>query len=215
MLIRCPETKLSIQKQNQPNIEAYIRIMHASPNTPSVDIYLDGNPILKNAAYKGVSQYYPLMSGEHNLKVYSSGQSNNLIIDANITIPQNTISNIALVGIIPGIGFYPISEPIASQKFGRPCLRFVNLSPNSSALDMVLSDGTRVFDGVKYGGSTVYACLSAGTYNIQVRQAGTNNVMFTLPGVELTADNYYTIYTLGLVGKVPALEALIVPEPRA
>ena len=59
-----------------------------------------------------------------------------------------------------------------------------------------------------------YTCVPAGTYTFRVTPAGTDNVVLTVPNVILTANTLYTIYAVGLVGEEPALEALLVTEPR-
>jgi hypothetical protein len=191
-----------------------IRIFHASPNAPAVDVYANGNLIVKDLAYKQLSQYIPVPPGNYNIKVYPSGQITNPVINTNVTIPPNTIFNVAAIGTLPNISLYPIPEPLTAQTSGRPCVRFVHLSPNAPAVDIKLADGTRVFNNVSYKDITNYACIPAGTYTFTVSPSGTNNVVLTVPNVKLNANNYYTIYAVGLVGKIPALEAIVVPEPR-
>jgi len=45
-------------------------------------------------------------------------------------------------------------------------------------------------------------------YTLQVRVAGTDNVVLTVPNVPLEADKYYTVYAIGLAGEDPELQAL-------
>lgn len=49
-------------------------------------------------------------------------------------------------------------------------------------------------------------------YTLQVRVAGTSNVVLTVPNVNLDADNYYTVYAIGLVTGQPELQALLVVD---
>ncbi|WP_298844882.1 DUF4397 domain-containing protein [Clostridium sp.] len=191
-----------------------IRIFHASPNSPDVDVYANGNMIVKNLAYTELSQYIPVPPGNYNIKVYPSGQITTPVINTNIMIPPNTIFNVAAIGILPNISLYPIPEPITAQDSGKACVRFIHLSPNAPAVDIKLADGTRVFNNVAYKNITNYSCIPAGTYTFTVSPSGSNNVVLTVPNVKVNANNYYTIYAVGLVGKDPALEAILVPEPR-
>jgi hypothetical protein len=195
-------------------MNSYIRVFHASPNAPAVDIYANGSLIVRNLAYKQLSQYLPVASGNYNIKVYPSGQTTNPVIDTNVFVPENSVFNVAAIGVLPDISLYPIQEPTTAQNFGRPCVRFVHLSPNAPAVDIKLSDGRKVFSNVAYKGITDYACIPSGSYTFTVSPAGTNNVVLTVPNVKLDPNNYYTIYAVGLVGKSPALEALAVLEPR-
>jgi len=54
-----------------------------------------------------------------------------------------------------------------------------------------------------------YLRVAPGTYQLQVRIAGTNQVVLNLPPVDLEPKNFYTIYAVGLVGEMPPLEALL------
>jgi len=191
-----------------------IRVIHASPNAPAVDIYANGNLIVKNLAYKELSQYLPVPPGSYNIKVYPSGQITNPVINTNVYIPEKTILNVAAIGTLPNISLYIIPEPITRQDSGRSCVRFIHLSPNAPAVDIKLSNGTRVFNNVAYKGISNYACIPAGMYTFIVSPAGTDNVVLTVPNVKLDPNNYYTVYAVGLVGKSPALEAIAVLESR-
>jgi hypothetical protein len=195
-------------------MNSYIRVFHASPNSPAVDVYANGNLLVKNLSYKEVSQYLPVPPGTYNIKVYPSGNMTNPVINTTVSIPENSVFNVAAIGTLPNISLYPIPEPIMGEKFGRPCLRFVHLSPNAPAVDIMLADGTKVFNNVSYKGITDYACVPAGTYTFKVNVAGTDNTALTVPNVRLDNNTYYTIYTVGLVGQSPPLEAVLLTEPR-
>jgi hypothetical protein len=67
-------------------INSYIRLFHASPGAPAVDIYANGNLIVKNLSYKELSPYLPTSSGSYNVRVYPSGQTANPVINTNVTI---------------------------------------------------------------------------------------------------------------------------------
>lgn len=195
-------------------MNSYIRVFHASPNAPAVDVYANGNLLVKNLAYKEVSQYIPVPAGTYNIKVYPSGKMTNPVINTSVSIPENSVFNVAAIGTLPNISLYPIPEPIMGEKFGRPCVRFVHLSPNAPTVDIKLTDGTKVFNNISYKGITDYACVPAGTYTFKVNVAGTNNTALTVPNVRLDDSTYYTIYAVGLVGQSPPLEAVLLTEPR-
>ncbi|MBI6873216.1 DUF4397 domain-containing protein [Clostridium aciditolerans] len=210
----CPSADMTDYYYRANQINSYIRIFNASPNSPALDIYANGNLIVTNLAYKEFSQYIPVPPGNYNIKVYPSGQTTNPVIDSNINIPANTVFNIAIIGTFPNISLYTIQEPTTAQNFGRACIRFINLSPNSPAVDIKLSDGTKVFRNVGYKGITDYACIPPGTYTFIITLTDTEDIVLTVSNVNLEPNTYYTIYTVGLTGKSPALEAIVAPEPR-
>lgn len=191
---------------------SYIRILHASPNAPAVDVYANENLIVENLEYKELSQYIPVQPGNYNITVYPSGEMENPVINTNVYIPKDTVSTIAAIGKLPDISLSTIPEPIIANDSGGPCIRFIHLSPNAPAVDIKLADDTKVFNNIPYKDITNYTCIPTGTYTFKVTPAGTNNVVITVPNVKLDPNNYYNVYAVGLVGETPALEALLISE---
>lgn len=214
-MLYCPYANIHNNLYYRDNPQnSFIRVFHAAPNAPAVDVYVNGNSIVQNLSYKQFSPYFTVAPGSYNIKVYPAGQTTNPIIDTNVNIPQGTVYNLAIIGTLPSVSLYPIQEPRTAQNFGRPCVRFVHLSPNAPAVDIALSNGKKIFNNVSYKGITDYVCVPSGTYTFYVSPTGTNNVVLTIPNVQLMPNSYYTVYLVGLAEGIPSLEGLPVLEPR-
>jgi hypothetical protein len=197
-----------------PQANSYIRMFHASPDTPTVDIYANGSLIVKNLAYKQFTPYISLSPGNYNIKLYPTGQTANPILDTNLYVPANSIFNVAIIGTPSNLGLYPLPEPVTAHNYEGSCIRFVNLSENSPSVDVNLSDGRRVFNQVGYKDFTSYACMPSGTYTFNIIDSGNGNVIITIPNYKLMPNTYYSIYLVGNAGGTPPLEAIVVSEPR-
>lgn len=195
-------------------INSAIRIFHASPNTSSVDVYANGSVVVKNLDYKGFSQYLPIPAGNYNIKVYPSGEIMIPLINTTIYIPEYTVFNLATIGELPDITLYPIPEPVIASNLLGPCIRFVQLSPNSPDIDITLFNGTNVINNVTYKEITNYLCVPPETYSFIITPANSTNVLLDVPNIQLTTNNYYTMYGIGLVEKSPYFETLLVIERR-
>lgn len=195
-------------------INSYFRILHASPNTPPVDVYVNGNLIANNFAYKQISPYISVPVGSYNIEVYLAGDKSKPVIREKVVVPQEFILNIAITGVLPSVSLYPLPEPVAAQKFGRPCIRFIHLSPGTSAMDIALPDETIIFKNLGYKEFTEYACILEGKYSFQIRNTGTENIVLTTKSIQLAPNNYYTVYIFGLEADRPHLEAIPLLEPR-
>ncbi len=196
--------------QQQSNSK--IRVLHAVPNAPAVDVYANDNIIIKNLPYKEVSSNIPVPSGNYNIKVYPTGTKSNPVIDTNVYIPEKSFYTIAAIGELPDISLYPIQEPVSANKSNMACVRFIHLSPNAPAVDIKLPDNSVVFNNVPYKGIANFTCVPPGTYTFKVTPTRTDDVVLTVPDVMLHPNTFYTIYAVGLVGETPSLEALLVPE---
>lgn len=193
---------------------SYIRVLHASPNAPAVDIYANDDLIVENLDFREISPYLPVPPASYNIKVYPTGTMNDPVIDREVYIPPNSVFNVAAIGNLPNISLYPIPEPSIAQESGNACVRFVHLSPDAPAVDIQLEDGTIVFDDVSFKGITNYICIPADTYTFKVVPTGSNDVVLTVPDLMVNGNMYYTVYAVGLIGGSPNLEALLITEPR-
>lgn len=199
-------------RESQNN--SFIRVMHASPNAPAVDIYSNGKLIIQSLGYKQFTQYIPTPPGDYNIRIYPAGQTTNPVIDTTVVIPQNTVFNLTVIGKYPSIEIYTVPEPITAQSFGRACIRFIHLSPDASTVDITLQNGTKVFSGLGFKDITDYACIPSGTYSFQIKLSGTNGGVLTLQNLQLLPNNYYTVYIVGFVEQAPPVEVIPVLEPR-
>lgn len=194
--------------------DSYIRLFHASPNAPAVDVYVNGNPVAKNLKFKDFSQYLPVSAGNYKVEIYPTGRRENPILATDVYIPKGTIFNIAAIGDYPETSLYYIPEPTEAQSFGRPCIRFVHLSASAPRVDIKLSDGRKLFSDIGYKDITDYVCVPTGTYSFNVTPVGSNDVVLTIPNLKLEPNTYYTIYAVGKPGSSQPLQAVVAKEPR-
>ena len=88
-------------------------------------------------------------------------------------------------------------------------IRFAHLSPNAPAVDIALPDGTVLFSDIQYQEYTDYINVAPGNYTLQVKLAGGDDVVLTVPNVKLLPGTIYTVFAVGLAGGTPPLDALI------
>src|SRR3712207_1965271 len=65
-----------VQAQDETaEADATIRIIHASPDAPEVDVLLDGQTLLQGFSYGTASSYATMTPEEHRLQVIPTGQT--------------------------------------------------------------------------------------------------------------------------------------------
>ncbi len=197
----------------QMNSNSYIRVFHASPDAPPVDIYANGNMIVQNLAYKDLTGYLAVSPGEYSIKVYPAGQKMNPVINTNVTVSPQSSYTLAATGLLTNISLLPILEPYVNMMAsGKSYVRFVHLSPNAPPVDITLPNGTVVFNNIGFKDVTNYMTLDPGSYTLQVRPTGSPQVVLAIPDIRLSPNMVYTIFAVGLVGNTPPLEALIASD---
>ena len=192
-----------------PVTSAYVRVLHASPDAPAVDVYANNVLIAKNLAYRGFTQYLSVAPGRYRILVYPTGTRTTPVIDTHVDVAPNGMYTIAAAGLLKDIQAIVIPDTAAVLPPNRAQLKFVHLSPNAPAVDITLSDGTVLISNISFGQISNNIIVAPANYTLQARIAGTNQVVLTVPNALVKANRYYTIYAVGLVGGNPPLQVLI------
>lgn len=197
------------REQCRANSTSYVRALHASPDAPAVDIYVNDRLVARGLRYREFTSYVPIAGGLYNIKVYPAGTNANPVINKNVNIPPNSIFTVAATGMLKDIDLTLIPEPPVKKQPYDTFLRFVQLSPNAQNVDLYLSNGNRLFTDVEYKEITDYIPIRPGVYEFQVKPTGTQNVILTVPNANLRQGNVYSIYMIGLQNGNPSLQVLI------
>ncbi len=201
----------SSNHQNQ-NAMGYVRVLHTVPDAPNVDIYANDNLIVSDLAYSEYTDYLPVPEGTYKISVFPAGSSNSPVISNMLTIDRNSLITVAAAGMLDSIGLLAIHDANTPMQSGKALIRFLHLSPDAPAVDITLPNGTVIFSNVSFKQMTPYIDVAPMDYTLQVRVAGTPNVVLTVPNVNLAANEYYTVYAIGLAGDDPQLEAMLLMD---
>jgi len=198
----------------QRKMNSNIRFFHASPDAPAVDVYANDNIVIKNISFKELSSYLPVPTGNYNVKIYPAGTKTDAIVDTMVYIPERSVYTIAAVGKMPDISLYPIQEPISQNKSGVACVRFINLSPDASAMGVIFPDDSVVFSNVPFKGISSYTCTQPGAYSFKITSSGASDTAATVSDAPLNANAFYTLYMVGIPEENSGLDSILVSELR-
>lgn len=205
----CPYSSDPLEYYRMPSQNAFVRILHASPNAPAVDIYVNDKLFVKGIRYKGFSKYYSVPAGTYSVKAYPAGQRVNPVLSTTVTISTNTIQTIAAIGTLPNISIQSIPEPKQQIIPSKAYVRFVHLSPNAPRVDVGVAGGAALFKNVGYKEVTSYIPVDSGFYTFEVRATGTGERVLHVPNIHLLPNRFYTVYAVGLAGSTPPLQVLV------
>lgn len=188
--------------------KARVRVVHASPDAPAVDILVNSAKAFSNVPFKGITQYASLDAGSYNVQVVPTGAAEPVVIQATLDLKGGTDYTVIALGTLANIEPLVLTDNNSAPAAGKAHVRFVHASPDAPAVDIAVKGGPVLFSGVPFKGVGDYLPVDAGTYDLEVRVAGTSNVALSVPGVKLNAGTVYTIFAVGLAGGQPALEAV-------
>lgn len=189
--------------------QAHIRILHASPDTPAVDVYANGKPLVRRLRFKEFTEYLSVPPGRYNIRVYPAGTTQKPIVNTNFEIMDSRIYTVAAIGKMPEVSLMAISDPRRMIPGGKVLLRFSHLSPDAPAVDVALKYGTNLFRNIQYKQTTQYLETAPGMYNFVIKLTGTDKQVLYVPNIHLRPNRMYTIYAVGLASGAPPLQALI------
>ena len=175
---------------------SYVRVFHASPDAPAVDIYVNGELIFKNVTFKNFTQYVQLPMGEYKIEVYPANEKSSPVLTENIQISQKQVITVAAAGNFEDLQLIPYIEGNADDlKTNESKVRVIHLSPDAPKVDVFVNNNL-TFKDVGFMDATDYMKLISGTYNISVDLADTkDNVLNLMP--EFKSQKVYTIYVVG------------------
>jgi len=195
--------------------QSVIRLLHASPDTPAVDIYVNGDLVTQDLSYEEITDYHTVVPGEHNVKVFLTGETTNPVVDVDLQVTGEEPTTIAVVGTMPQVSLLPVIQAMKCPDSQQALVRFVHLSPDAPLVDITLPDSTKLLTEVEYQEVSDYLPVKEGTYDFQVRPSGIDTVIFDIPGINFKSGQLYTVYALGRLEGQPDLKALVVSDTTA
>ncbi len=194
-----------------PAETARLRVVHASPDAPGVDICANGAVAFSDAAYPSATDYATVDEGSYQIRVVpaGSGCDDGGVINATLTLPPDTDTTVVAVNTLDAIEPLVLEDDNSAPAMGMAKVRFVHASPDAPTVDITLTDGTTLFDDVSFKEVGNYIEVGPGTVDLQVRDQTGTAVVLTLEDVTLEAGSVYTVYEIGLLVGEPELDALI------
>jgi hypothetical protein len=186
---------------------AQLRVAHLSPDAPPVDVRLNGTVVLRDVSYSTVGSYATVPAGAARIEVVPAGATTPVVIDATVTLAADTVYTVAATGLVGSSDLRALVLTDDRTTGGQAKVRFVHTGPDAPAVDVAVTGGPVLFANVPFRGSSAYAGVNAGVYDLEVRVAGTSTVALPLPGVRLEAGRNYTVFAIGLLAN-RSLEAL-------
>jgi hypothetical protein len=186
---------------------AEIRVAHASPDAPPVDVAVNGTRAINRIAFGEISFYNHVDNGPAHIQVFPVGGTTP-VIDATVNLVEGP-TTIAAVDVLAKIAPDVVTDDNRRPDQGNSAVRFFHVSPNAPAVDIAVRGSTTpIFSNVAFKTATKYVQVKAGPYALQVKLAGTQTVVLEANAF-LEEGRIHTIWAEGLVSGTPALRAVI------
>lgn len=201
-----------------------LRVVHAAPMAPQVDVYLTApGADLTLTAPAGTFSFgqdlgpLEVPAGDYQARVTLTGDASAVVYDTG-TITLASGSNLLLAAVEnTATGTAPISlvalDGTGSSQIldsATPSdLRVVHASPDAPAVDVVVNDdfANPLVSGLAFPDFTPFVSVPAATYNVKVTDSATQTVVPIDADLELMAGVRYTVLAVGDLANIEPLIA--------
>ncbi|CEJ73234.1 Uncharacterised protein [[Clostridium] sordellii] len=184
-----------------------VRVFHASPNAPGVDVYIDNVLTLSDLKFTNLSDYTYLEEGLHKIDIHPAGDANTIVLSKMVDVPDDRIFTIAAVGNLNDLELMLIEDDIDEIPSTKEAtFRVVHLSPNAPKVD-VLANGNSIFENLGFKGNTDYIKVPSNSYDIDVVSSDSKDKVLSNK-INLKANRIYTIYVVGNPPNLSLIQAV-------
>ncbi len=181
-----------------------VRIFHAAPNAPAVDVYVDGAVVAQNLVFTEITDYMPVPVGDHMVDVYAAGTKEQPVIAVVLTVPDRKILTAAATGNLDDLKLIVLDDDSKNGVTeGKSTVRAVHLSPNAPGVDITANDMQLAKD-LMFREMTDYVVVPPGTYRINVTATGSQDSVLMF-NIRLEANTISSVY---VCGDLPNLEPI-------
>jgi hypothetical protein len=218
LLLAVGATACDDTETTAPAATAQLRVVHASPDAPNVDVLADGNVALSNVAYRTASSYLEVPAGSRNLRVRPTGTTT-VVIDANANLAASGAYTVLATGRVASIAPLVLQDDLTAPTAGNVKLRLVHASPTAGNVDIYVTAPTAdlataapTLPNVPFRAASAYLQVPAGTYRVRVTPAGSKTVALDVNNVTLTAGQIRTAVALDAPGGGAPFGAILLPD---
>lgn len=179
-----------------------IRVAHFSPDTPAVDVYVDGEVTIEALEFGSVTDFIELPAGTYEVAVAPAGTSidDAAIGPAPFDLPAGVHITVAAVGSLEAGTLAPavVVDDYSGLQAGNALVTVFHAIEDAPAVD-ILADGALLIDSLAFpgtqGGNDGASTreVPAGTYDITVTPDATDDVVIDLSGTTFEAGVAYFV----------------------
>lgn len=177
---------------------ACLLALHGSIDSGPLDVYVDGLLMIPGTTFGTLGDFIPVPAGNHLIQFVPSGAG----IDATVlgleaNVAEGVAYEVSALGPaseISGMVLPVDTRPLAVDSTR---IRMVHGSVDTGPVDLAIEGGVPLIVELPSGEASTAVEVPSGTYALEVRAAGTTDVLVPLPGTNLFPNTTYTFYLTG------------------
>ena len=200
--------------------QASVRVLHASPDAPNVDVLVDDQVVLSNVSYKQASEFLSVFAGTRNIKVNAAGTSTT-VIDANLNLAFQSFTTVIATNFLDQIEPLVLSDENTPPSGNILKIRVVHSAPSAPPVDVYvtapgadINAATPTLSDVAFLGFSDFLEIPEDDYQIRVTAAGSKDPVFDSGTVTLEAGSIFTAVAVDATsGESPISLVVLTNDP--
>lgn len=196
--------------------EALIRVVHAAPSGPNVDLFAGDLLLFDALGFKSVTPYRAVDGQRYAFALRPAGMTRAKPLSSNTEDLEDGdyYTAFAMPGDGQGLSLRVVNDHFSQPAAGQAQLRVVHAGVDAGTLDLRASGATEpLFDDVEYQAVSDYRDVAPLTGAIQI--VGGNATVLATVNSHLEAGRFYTIVIVGHARAAPTLEAFLIEDALA
>ena len=183
---------------------AFVRIIHASPDVGTADVFVDGAKLLSSFQFGAVTGYVAIPPGPHKVQIALVGKGiGGSLLSETLSVTPGLAYTVAAIGSQqsgPSLEVFVDSNYVVP---GSAKVRVYNLSPDAGTIS-VTANNNPLLSSLAYQQASNYMALAAGAYSFQVASSNSNT---NLPlSSSLQANTVQSIFLVGMLNGNPQIQ---------
>jgi len=200
---------------------ARLRVVHASPDAPAVDVVVNDGfalPLVQDLAFADIAGPVAVVPDDFNIKVTAADNAGAIVIDADVSLVAGQAYDVLAVGPLATIEPLVLNDdPRSVSLFAK--VRIVHASPTARDVDIyVTAPGTDITSvepvlvSIPFKANTDFLELPAGTYDVTVTPAGSKTAAIGPATLSFSNGDVLTVIARDAVGGGAPLDVILTSD---
>jgi hypothetical protein len=189
----------------QADDQALVRVAHFAPGLLKGDVYVvyvNGRLQLKGVPFKTVSDYLKVKPGKFKVEVREAGEPADSppVIAATVDLEAGKAYTVAVFGQLTSVKAALLTDDMSRPASSKSKVRLIQAIPGEAAVDLVTS-GDVLISNARFPSASDYQEVPAGSVDVEVRKAGSGEVLAKASDVQLPSGSISSLVAVGGIGQ--------------
>ncbi|MDW8325618.1 MAG: S8 family serine peptidase [Anaerolineales bacterium] len=181
------------------NDRARLRLAHFAAGATNVNVFLNGEPVLVNVAFRTITDYAVLQPGAYRLQITPAGQTQPALAETTLTLEPGQDYTVASLEAAGAPFLLTLADNLSAPAAEYVHVRFINTASEGRAIDIALANGGPVLvSNLAFAQASDYVTLPASRHAFEVLDTETSARLTTSTALTFNGGRTYTGYLAGI-----------------